>query len=80
MAFITGCTYLCNIFCINDEMLNHIIDALPSIKQPCFVPGPEMEILWSGTPGAAKKVSIKKKNWIIKSQSFFLKYYKTQKY
>lgn len=60
-------------FCINDKMLNHIIDALPSIKQPCFVPGPEMEILWSGTPGAAKKVSIKKKKLDYKEPIFFSK-------
>lgn len=48
--------FKCNIFCINDSLLYHIIEALSSVKQLCSVLGPGMEISWSGTPGAAKKV------------------------
>lgn len=35
-------------------------DALSSIQQLCSAPEPEMAILWSGTPGAAKKVRVRK--------------------
>lgn len=52
-----------NIFCINDALLYHIIDVLSSVKQLCSALGPEMEILWSGTQGAAKKVSVRNVNF-----------------
>lgn len=39
-------------------LISHIFDILSSVKQQCSVLEPEMEILWSGTPDAAKKVPI----------------------
>lgn len=55
--------FKCHTICLTDALLCHITDSLSSMKQLCSALGPEMEILWSGTPGAAKKVWIKHFNY-----------------